>query len=301
MPNPNTTNIIPSYSGYDWSGTAGADSTTPGMGPPPKKKRRRRADDPIAPVQTGRRSALDASPGLGGMAPPSGSPSGTDPNTFNNSVSNVTMRAPAGSAAAGFPSEWTNPFALPAAAQNPMIVANDMMSSRYGLPAGSATAGELANIFNPYDKILGLGMDRPTSNVDWVNLGASLMGGPQGTTGGAQLDPKSLMTNMVSAIVNEVNSMKSGGKGYSGGGYNPLAELAHMDPMEALQSFSSMVQGMLSGTMPDNEIQGFTNYLMRVGQQFAQSFYHGDSAQQQADGASFITALVQQLGPSLGL
>lgn len=294
---------IPSYSGYsgagspDWTSMAGADTAVPGMAPP-KKKKKKRADSAFpSPGQS-----PSGPSGLGGT-PSGGTTTGTDPSTYNNLVNQATMTAPKGSLAAAFPGGQYNPFSLSMVAQNPGLQADELMSQRFGLPAGSNTANELATIFDPYSKVYGLGGAYPTSNVDWINLGASLMGGggPLGqATGGAQLDPHSLMTNMVSSIVSEVNNLKSGGQGASDQ-FNPLSALAKMPPDQALSSFTDMVKGMLTGTMPDQEITAYTNWLKTMGAQFVSQFVHGNAGQMEADGASFITFLVQQLGPALGL
>jgi hypothetical protein len=302
MPIPHPTNVIPSYNGYPWKDEIATSSSLDPSVQGDKAKRRKRRNNPNDPYQAP--TATPPFPPQGQGVGRATGPEATNPNTYNNAIGNVTLTAPSGSEAARFPGGTANPFAIPMAANDPNLVANDMMSARFGLPAGSATATELAKNFNPYDKIYGLGIRTPTSDVDWVNLGASLMGDAGGPlsqlTGGAQLDPKSLMTNMVSSIVSEVNNLKSGGSG-AGDQYNPLAELANMNPQDAMNSFKGMVQGMLQGTMPDQEITGYINFLDRIGQQFVMQFMHSNSAQGQADGASFITFLVQQLGPSLGL
>lgn len=319
MTDPYKSSTIPSYQGYNWAGSEGADTLLPGEQRKKKRKQRANPNDPQnslpTPVpnyyaqqqrrqQRGDQGQLTSSPGLGGMAPPTTAPQATDPATYNRAINAATLVAPSGSEAARFPGGTANPFAIPMAAADPSLVSNDMMARQFGLPAGSATATELAKNFNPYDKVFGLGVKTPTSDVDWVNLGAALMGdagGPMGSlTGGAQMDPRTMMTNMVSSLVQEVNNLKSGGKG-AGDQYNPLAELANQTPSDALNSFKGMVQGMLQGTMPDQEITGYVNFLDRIGQQFLMQFMHGNSGQMQADGASFITYLVQQLGPSLGL
>jgi hypothetical protein len=295
-----------------------------------KKKKKNRADTPYDPntgfagpqpgiggVPSSPTTPIDVQPGLGGgggggigpvdtsRTSTAGGGQGdisTDPSVYNNAAKGASITPFPGSFASGVAKLGDNPFAQGAFANSPILIANQMLGQKYGLPAGSRTGSAMANIFDAHAKAIGLGSAYPTNNADWINLGASLMEGFSGPNGAWGFSPGAMMANAVQAIQAEVTQMAAGGSGGGDKFTGPLAELAHDDPSQALQKFGSLIAGMLTGSMPDDEIQSYVDFLMRSGTQFLQEFYSShNAAADEAAGLSFISALVQKLGPRLGL
>lgn len=229
-----------------------------------------------------------------------GSQTGTNPAGYTSAVNSAVEKPFPGSFATNYAGMGSNPEALDMVANNPMYIANTLAANQFGLPAGSNTANALAQYLNPQQKWMGILGAAPTANSDWINFGASLMNSSALKANGAQLSPSGMMQNVVNVIKSEFDAMKRGGTGASSE-FNPITELARMNPEDALTSFVSMVKGMLSGTMPDDILNAYANFIQRQGAAFAQEFVSSDMGKMEASGANFLSALIDQLGPTLGL
>lgn len=253
-------------------------------------------------------AASGGGPGGGGSTNPGGydptakkGPSvGSNPAGYASAVNGAVEKPFPGSFATNYAGQGSNPEALGMVANNPMYIANTLASNKFGLPAGSNTANALAQYLNPQQKWMGILGAAPTANSDWINFGAALMDNSALKANGAQLSPSGMMQNVVNVLKSEFDAMKRGGTG-SSDAFNPITELARMNPEDALTSFVSMVKGMLQGTMPDDILNAYANFIQRQGAAFAQEFVSSDMGQMEASGANFLSALMDQLGPSLGL
>jgi len=237
-------------------------------------------------------SAATARQGSGGSADYGGAIHGVE----------SQMHGPIGSYVSDY---FENPMAGSMVAGDPYAQSNILMQQQYGLPYGSNAAGIYADYLNPQDKWAGLGIEQPGNNSDWIALGEQLMGqASNGPGGGTQLNPKVMIGNIVQTVLAETQAQAKGGEG-SGGSqdpmYNPLRALVNQDPMTALNSFASIVEGALKGTMPAEQLSGYVAWLKQVGGQFAMEWLHGDIRQMASQGENFITHLVDKLGPTLGL
>lgn len=238
--------------------------------------------------------------GMGGVST-GGVQTAADPKSYGTAVDKNVLNAPAGSLASRVSSTVRNPEAMEMTAINPGIQADLMLGEEYGLPAGSRTSGMLSTYLNPQDKALALLGEQPGTNVDWINFGEQLMGSSALSGMGAQLNPRTMMQTLVSTVLNETKAMAKGGSGVGSGEYNPLAELARANPAQGVEQFVSMVRGALTGTMPGDQLEGYVGWLKRIGMQFATEFVQGDAAQMESQGVNWMSALVQKLGPTLGL
>lgn len=224
----------------------------------------------------------------------------TNPAIYTTQTNSAVENPFPGSFATNYAGVGSNPQAMDMVANNPMYVANTLAAQRFGLPAGSNTANALAEYLSPQSKWMGILGAAPTSNADWINFGASLMNNSALQQNGAQLSPSGMMQNVVNVIKSEFDAMKRGGSG-SSDTFNPITDLAHMDPESALTSFVSMIKGMLSGTMPDDILTAYANFLTRQGQAFSQRFVSSNQGDLEGQGANFLSALIDSLGPTLGL
>ena len=279
-----------------------------------KKKRKKGTKNIYSPWSPSESSAAGNAPGSaassggGGSTNPGGydptakkGPTvGTNPAGYASAVNNVVEKPFPGSFATNYAGDGTNPEALSMVANNPMYIANTLAANQFGLPAGSNTAGALAEYLNPQQKWMGILGAAPTANSDWINFGAALMDSSALKANGAQLSPSGMMQNVVNVLKQEFDAMKRGGSG-SSDTFNPITELARMNPEDALTSFVSMIKGMLQGTMPDDILNAYANFIQRQGAQFAQQFVSSDMGKLEASGANFLSALMDQLGPTLGL
>lgn len=229
----------------------------------------------------------------------------TNPDEFNRGVEANALLPYPGSAAEGYAGVGKVPDATQMAATDPYLQADVLMNQRYGLPAGSRSAG----LFGSYlggtdDRAMALGVySGLDSNADWINFGASLMNNATLQQGGAQLNPKTMIQTLVQTALAESNAMKSGGAG-SSDEYSPLAAMMSQNPQAGISQFVNIVKGALAGTMPEDQLNGYVSWLAKAAQQFVTSYVtgaEGSVGEQEAAGRNWLSALVTRLGPSLGL
>lgn len=279
----------PSATTFDWTGTPESAVTVPGVKSPRKKRKGRKDPNAAAPPTP--------APAPGGQAPPSsGTGQPTNPGYYQGQVNQSTVNAPSGSLASG-----VGNLAIPSIASNTGALTDIYYGDKYGLGPASNTGQLAATYFDPMDKVYGITGGKPASNIDMINFGEQLYN-EMGVGTGQALSPGAMMKNLLSAVANEAASTAAGGSATTGQ-FNPLAEIAHNpDPYSALNSFLGMVQGALKGTMPDDVLQSYINYVARVGSSFAQRWAQSsDPAKMEAGGDNFINSLIQQLGPTGGL
>ena len=317
---------------FDWTGDeaykqylASVTAAQPGVGPqaaPASRRKKRRSQQTAAPQiaapqQMTMNNAQTTMPGArptgtansSALANPATQPATTrapssgaaNPATYGSAVSQGVLRAPAGSLASQVSGVGANPEALEMTAINPTLQADLMLGDQYGLPSGSRTAGMLATYLNPQDKAMALLGELPGSNVDWINFGEQLMGSSALAQNGAQLSPRAMVGNLVQMVVNETKSGMSGGTGSSTDTYNPIAEMARMNPAQGVEAFASAVRGALTGTMPSEQLEGYIQFIKRIGMQFATEYVQGNAGEMESQGRNWLTAMVEKLGPTLGL
>jgi hypothetical protein len=238
--------------------------------------------------------------GVGRTMAPAGT-TATPPSQLGASIADDALRAPAGSLASQFSGVIKNPEALETVAANPIMQADELLAGQYGLPTGSRSAAMLATYLDPQAKAEALGGAYPGNSIDWINFGEQLMTSPALQGNGVQLNPKTMMQTLVQTLMSEFNAGKSGASGSTGEGYTPLRALADQNPASAIPAFTSIVQGALQGTMPAEQLAGYVSWLKQEAFRFMSTWAKGDAAQMEGAGQNWLSALVQQLGPGLGL
>ena len=302
------------YMPTDWTGQPEAQLFVQGE---PKKNKKGKKKATFVPWTPPPSSAAGDAPGSAARTPSAPSSSsgggytqqgshnagpiyGTNPQEYDKAITGGVYTPFPGSFATNYAGKADNPEALGMVANNPMYIANTIAANKFGLPAGSNTANSLAQYLNPQQKWMGLLGEAPTQNSDWINFGAALMNNAALKAPGADLSAAGMMQNVVNVLKSEFDAMKRGGSGASSE-FNPITALAQMNPEDALTSFVTMIKGMLSGTMPDDILNAYANFIQRQGAAFAQQFVSSSQGELEGQGANFLSALVDQLGPTLGL
>jgi len=236
----------------------------------------------------------------GSLVPSSSGQTATPKGAYDSQIADDALRAPAGTLAASIAGTQKNADALNMTATNPYLLSDVLMGDKYGLPAGSRSGAMLAENLNPQDKAMALMGSEPMNNIDWVNFGEALMTSPALAGNGVQLNPKTMVQTLVQGLMQATNNRKAGGIGPSDQ-FTRLESLVMQDPASGANAFASIVQGALAGTMPEDQLTAYVNWLKQNAQQFMTTYVRGDAAQMEASGQNWISALVQKLGPSLGL
>jgi hypothetical protein len=225
------------------------------------------------------------------------------PDQFRNDINDQLMHATPGSFAAGIHAYDKTPDALNYYADNPYALYGAMGKDRFGVPAGGRAQGVFADYLNPREKAYGMLGDYPSGSLEWVNFGEALFG-KGGSPNGTFLDPRSMVQNIVQTLMDETANMAKGGQGPGGDEWNPLRNLINLDPGDGLQGLLGILEGALKGTMPDDDLRSYLAYVEMAGQAYASDYGRGSSPglfDAQAKGDNWLTALVRQLGPTLGL
>lgn len=226
------------------------------------------------------------------------------PGQFGPDISGVEMRATPGSFAAGIHGYGNTPDALNYYAENPYALYGGLASDKFGVPAGGRAQGLFAQYLDPRAKAPGiLGDAYPNSSLEWVNFGEQLFG--SGKANGTFLSPQAMVQNIVGALLDETQNLAKGGSGVANDGqFNPVRALLAMDPADGLQSLLDMLRGALTGTMPDDQLSTYLSWVEMTAQNYMSSYGRGSMGgafEEQAAGRNWLTNLVQQLGPTLGL
>lgn len=256
--------------------------------------------------------AAPASTGPGGQQTPATTAGGRAgqgaqyraPGQFGSDISGVEMRATPGSFAAGIHGYGNTPDALNYYAENPYVMYGAMAQDRFGVPAGGRAQSLFAEYLDPRSKAPGiLGDAYPKNSLEWVNFGEQLFG--SGKANGTFLSPQSMIQNIIGALLDETQNMAKGGEGMGNdGAWNPIRGLLTMDPAEGLDALIGMIEGALAGTMPEDDLSNYTAWIRLVAQNYMSNYGRGGepgSFESQAQGRNWITALVDQLGPTLGM
>lgn len=256
--------------------------------------------------------AAPASTGPGGQQVPQTTTGGRGgqgeqyraPGQFGPDISGVEMRATPGSFAAGIHGYGQTPDALNYYAENPYALYGGLAEDRFGVPAGGRAQGVFAKYLDPRSKAPGiLGDAYPNSSLEWVNFGEQLFG--SGKANGTFLSPQAMIQNIVGALLDETKNLAKGGSGVANEGqWNPVRALLAMDPQEGLQSLLSMIEGALVGTMPEDDLRSYLSWIEMSAQSYMSNYGRGSSGglfEEQAAGNNWLTNLVQQLGPTLGM
>ena len=219
---------------------------------------------------------------------------------LGGNIENYGVEAPAGTYAASLGSLT----GLPIQAQNPYAFTAGYLGQQYGTAANSPVNQLALQYLNPQDKALGILGERPELFADMVNFGAQLyeqIGGGMGT----QLSPHSMITTVVNSMLSSLPEARSGDLDPDSVSANPLLAIATQpDPTKALNSFISMMTGVLEGTMPQDALAAYLASLEAyawqvINQEFMNKPLLGEDSV--ATNGSWIEALVDQLGPTLGL
>lgn len=226
------------------------------------------------------------------------------PGQFGPDISGVEMRATPGSFAAGIHGYGQTPDALNYYAQNPYALYGGLAQDRFGVPAGGRAQGVFAQYLDPRSKAPGiLGDAYPRNSLEWVNFGEQLFG--SGKANGTFLSPQAMVQNIVGALLEETQNLAKGGEGVANEGqWNPVRALLAMDPQQGLASLIDMLRGALTGTMPDDDLTSYLSWVEMTAQNYMSSYGRGGMGglfEEQAAGRNWLTNLVDQLGPTLGL
>lgn len=226
------------------------------------------------------------------------------PGQFGPDINGVEMHATPGSFAAGIHGYGQTPDALNYYAENPYALYGGLAQDRFGIPAGGRAQGLFAKYLDPRSKAPGiLGDAYPNSSLEWVNFGEQLFG--SGKANGTFLSPQAMIQNIVGALLDETKNLAKGGQGVANDGqWNPVRALLAMDPQEGLSSLLDMIRGALVGTMPDDDLQSYLSWVEMTAQNYMSNYGRGSmggSFEEQAAGRNWLTNLVDQLGPTLGL
>jgi hypothetical protein len=251
---------IPQYEIYD-----------PGKGPT-------NAPESTAPGSMTSGNGSGPGGGVGGTSAGSGStnPGGYDP-TANVSPTKTTtvggyqsdVQLQEANAAKGTLAASFGNAALPGMGDDPYSVFNEYFQQK-GLPGDSNAMARSLQLWDPTQKMYGMmGTKGFSSDIEAVNFGQALL--DQMSVGhGSQLDGISMVKVAMSALAEE---FKHPGMGKGGAPTNKLGLIASdPDPRSQLNSIKGIIEGILSGTMPDDSVAGFMDQIMRAASAFVSSY-----------------------------
>lgn len=177
--------------------------------------------------------------------------------------------------------------------------ADTLFTQKYGLPTDSNTAAFAASEWNPTEKRYGFNTEIG-SNLDMINFGANLMDSMVQAGGGfnSQLDPMSMLKNVLENVGKAANAKPGESLGDLGPG-NQLTLIAqNPDPVGQLKSLMGIVEGVISGTMPDDSASALMTQLQRAGMAFISRWRGtgmGDSIDMEKRGDNLFRALTQYM------
>lgn len=157
--------------------------------------------------------------------------------------------------------------------------------------AGSFATRFYGGTYNP--RALGVALGKSNLDQDVLAFGQQLAQQLTGQAGmGAFMDPTTIVASLFN-IASQITPQNPGD--------GPLASIATQNPLEALQTFKTALQGAVQALMPDESWQALSDLIDMYGAQYMQQWKHRPPEDARNQSGNIIGFIQQQLGPNFGL